>query len=72
MQGLHLTLSGRRTLLYRNHLIDLLCKSMGWFLNDKVLRHERVNNHTNDGIGKAMKCVDFLGRSQYFLPYFRP
>ena len=25
------------------HSIDLLCKSMDWFLYDRVLRHERVN-----------------------------
>ena len=37
-----LTLSWRRP-LYRNQSIDLLCKSMDWFLYDNGLRHERVN-----------------------------
>ena len=37
-----LTLSWRRPLSYRNQSIDLLCKSMDWFLYDKILRHERV------------------------------
>ena len=37
-----LTLSWRRYLSYRNQPIDLLCKSMNWFLYDKELRHERV------------------------------
>ena len=37
-----LTLSGQRSLSYRNQSIDLLCKSMDWFLYDKDLRHERV------------------------------
>ena len=30
-------------LSYRNQSIDFLCKSMGWFLYDNSLRHERVN-----------------------------
>ena len=38
-----LTLSWRRLLSYRNQSIDLLCKSMDWFLYDNGLRHERVN-----------------------------
>ena len=40
--NLSLTLSWRRTLSYRNQFIDLLCKSMDWFLYDNGLRHERV------------------------------
>ena len=28
--------------LYKNQSIDLLCKSMDWFLYDNSLRHERV------------------------------
>ena len=38
-----LTLSRRRSLSYRNQSINLLRKSMDWFLYDKGLRHERVN-----------------------------
>ena len=38
-----LTLSRRRPLSYRNQPIDLLCKSMDWFLYDNGLRHESVN-----------------------------
>ena len=30
------------TVSYRNQSIDLLCKSMDWFLDDNGLRHERV------------------------------
>ena len=37
-----LTLSRRRSLSYRNQFIDLLCKSMDWFLLDNGLRFERV------------------------------
>ena len=37
------TLSWRKSLSYRNHSIDLLCKSMDWFLYDSDHRHERVN-----------------------------
>ena len=29
-------------LSYRNQSIDLLCKSMDWFLYDSGLRHKRV------------------------------
>ena len=37
-----ITLSWRRFLSYRNQSIDLLCKSMDWFLYDRDLCHERV------------------------------
>ena len=39
----NLTLSWRRSLSYRNQSIDLLCKSVDWFLHDIGLHHERVN-----------------------------
>ena len=39
-----LILLWRRPLSYRNQPIDLLCKSMDWFLYDNGLRHERVNS----------------------------
>ena len=39
-----LTLSKRRSLLYRNQSADLLCKSKDWLLYDRDLRHERVND----------------------------
>ena len=38
-----LTLSRRRPLSYRNQSTDLQSKSMDWFLYDRGLRHERVN-----------------------------
>ena len=31
------------SIIYRNQSINLLCKSMDWFLYDRNLRHERVN-----------------------------
>ena len=37
-----LTLSWRRSLSYRDQSIDLLCKSMDWFLCDRDLHRERV------------------------------
>ena len=37
-----LTVSWRRPLSYRNQSIDLLCKSMDWFLYNNSLRHEWV------------------------------
>ena len=43
-----LTLSWRRPLSYRNQSIDLLSKSMDWFLYDNSFRHERVKvNYEN-------------------------
>ena len=41
-----LTLSWRRLLWYRKQSIDLLCKSMDWFLYDHGLRHDRVKGFT--------------------------
>ena len=40
---MNLTLSWRRPLSYRNQSIDLLPKSMDWFLYDNGLHHERAN-----------------------------
>ena len=36
------------SLSYRNQSIDLLCKSMDWFLYESDLRHERVNGGTDN------------------------
>ena len=36
------TLSWRRSASYRNQSIDLLGKSMDWFLYDRSLRHDGV------------------------------
>ena len=43
-QGILSTLSWRRPLLYRNQSIDLLHKSIYWFLYDNGLRHERIKS----------------------------
>ena len=40
--GWCLTLSRRRPISYRNQSIDLLCKSVDWFLYNIGLRRERV------------------------------
>ena len=58
-----LTLSWRRPLSYRNQSIDLLCKSMAWFLYDNGPRHERVKKHSEIGILKIIgifSCI-YLG-----------
>ena len=39
-----LTLSWRRPLSYRNQSINLLHKSMDWFLYDSSFRHEKVKD----------------------------
>ena len=41
---LGLTFSWWRSRSYKNHSIDFLGKSMDWFLYDRHLRHERVND----------------------------
>ena len=56
----YLTLSWRRPLSYRNQSIDLLCKSMDWFLYDNGLRHERVNR-----LPPLYKCLQ-CGRLRLF------
>ena len=38
----YLTLSWRRPLSYKNQFIDLLFKSVDWFLYNNALHHERV------------------------------
>ena len=55
----YLTLSWRKPLSNRNQSIDLLCKSMDWFLYDNGLRHERVNYFTNLS-GKICVGVSFF------------
>ena len=42
-----LTLSWRRSLLYRNHSIDLLSKLTDWFLYDRGYHHERVKHSSS-------------------------
>ena len=38
----HLILLWQSSLSYRNQLIDVLCKSVDWFLYDNDLRYENV------------------------------
>ena len=57
-----LTLSWRRSLLYRNHSIDLLSKLTDWFLYDRGYHHERVK-HSSDII--RMRILNPL-RDWYF------
>ena len=52
-----LTLSRRRPLSYRNQSIDLLRKSIDWFLYHNGLRHERVNFKIYDVINwETINC----------------
>ena len=54
----------RRSLSYRNQPIDLLCKSMEWFLYDRDLRHKRIN----DKICEI--CEAKFGYSKWILFFF--
>ena len=47
--NLFLTLSWRRPISHRNQSINLLCKSMDWFLYDIGLRREKVNRFISFG-----------------------
>ena len=49
-----LTLSWRKPLSYRNQSIDLLCKSMDWFLCDNGFRQVRVTRHRE----RKLQCFD--------------
>ena len=68
-----LTLSRRRTLSYRNQSIDLLRKSMDWFLYDNGLRHERVKRQYHIMVKHALKQfvrklpTNCLSVSDYFV-----
>ena len=55
------TLSWRRSLSHRNQSNDLLCKSMGQFLYDRNLRHERYKDRSNLGsvsLRPKNSCLD--------------
>ena len=60
--NISLTLSWLRSLSYRNHSIDLLCKSLDWFLYDKDLRHERVQGSRKSVQTRGKKIVIIMGR----------
>ena len=63
IKNVDLTLSRRRPLSYRNQSIDLLPKSMDWFLYDNGLRLERVK-------WKSSKVNDcFISIAMHFFQY---
>ena len=59
-KNLALTLSWQRSLSYSKQSIDLLCKSVDWFLYDIDLRYERVN-------ARFLKLLTFKGLTLIFL-----
>ena len=67
-----LTLSWRRPLSYRNQSIDLLCKSMDWFLYDNGLHHERVKTNESRYIALFVvgKSIEKLLSIDYFNVHF--
>ena len=60
MKRWHLTRSWRRPLSYKNQSIDLLCKSMDWFLYDNSLRHERVKDGYNRSTFMSLGTADLV------------
>ena len=59
---IYLPLSWRRPLSYRNQSIDLLGKSMDWFLYDNALRHERVNHQILEFAHFAVQKIQISGQ----------
>ena len=61
---LELTLSRRRSLLYRNQSVDLLCKSLDWFLYDREPCHDRVNwkkyHYRDMGVSRERESLDIM------------
>ena len=67
--SLIITLSWQTSLSFRNQSIDLLSKSMNWFLYDKDLRHER-----DEGKLKFFLVVVFFSQiwqQIFFIEHFR-
>ena len=56
-----LTLSWLKSLSYRNQSIDLLCKSVDWFLFDRDLPHEIVGTNKSQ---KSLPSRHLLNQSQ--------
>ena len=56
MTSFSLTLSWRRFLSYRNHSIDLQCKSMNWFLHDKHICQEELIFLLNYLVQRTSSC----------------
>ena len=65
--NLYSTLSWQRSLLYRNQFIGLQWKSMGWYLYDRDLRHERVNPSCHFPYIKSSTCAGVFGFFFYSL-----
>ena len=57
---LTLTLSWQRSISYRNHPINSLCKSMDWFLYDRDRRHQSFK-WVIDFLSKCKQICSFLG-----------
>ena len=56
-----LTLSWRKMLSYRNQSIDLLCKSIDWFLDNNGVRHERIKDILRLGTSMIdISCIFYL------------
>ena len=66
-----LALSWRRSLSYRNQSIDLLCKSIDWFLYHRDLRHERVKILFCSRLSWNYHIQRFLGFDKEFKNVFR-
>ena len=65
-----LTLSRRRPLSYRNQSIDLLRKSMDWFLYDNGLHNERVKQQNFVYVLLSVENITLLVTLTHFRPMF--
>ena len=66
-----LTLSWRRPLSNRNQSIDVLRKSMDWFLYDYGLRHERVQEQYVKGVSVLFQPLIFNLNCQFLKVFVR-
>ena len=66
-----LTLLWQKAISYRNQSIDLIYKSMEWFLYDRDIRHERVNDFYPSHCVKCLSTEYFLVRTFLHLDWIQ-
>ena len=55
-----LTLPWQVSLSYRNQSINLQNKSVDWFVDDRILRHEKVNAQSRNEIWAFKVIYDYM------------
>ena len=60
-----LTLPWQVSLSYRNQSIDLQNKSVDWFIDDRILRHEKVNAQSRNEIWAFKVIYDYINYHRF-------